>query len=92
MIRLDPGNDLWREVLLALSRVSDLTAVERLEPATRFADLGLSSLDLLTFAFELEDRFDVNLAEMLPERSLATLGDAHRLVSDLVAAAGSRGA
>lgn len=92
MARLDPGVDLWSEITAALARAASLPGGVPLERGTPFDDLGIGSLDLLTFAFELEEKLDVNLAELLSKRSLVTLGDAHDLLLELVVSSGAKGA
>lgn len=71
-------------LLAARLRKVKPTLPDNLPSDVPFADLGLSSLEVLTFLFELEDEFDVTV-NVQEEIHVRTLGDACGLAQRLLA-------
>lgn len=59
---------------------------DRLEPGTKLMDAGLDSLDVMELAFDIEDRFKVQLPQIGTELISFTYGDLCRLVEKQLAA------
>ena len=59
---------------------------DHLEPGTKLVDAGLDSLDIMELAFDIEDRFKVQLPEIGAELISFTYGDLCRLVEKQIAA------
>ncbi len=59
---------------------------EHLEPGTKLVDAGLDSLDVMELAFDIEDRFKVQLPQIGTELISFTYGDLCRLVEKQLAA------
>ncbi len=53
---------------------------------TKLADAGLDSLDLIEIAFDIEDKFQIQLPQMGSEMLSVTLDDLCRLVEQQLAA------
>ena len=53
---------------------------EHLEASTKLTDAGLDSLDVIELAFDIEDRFKVQLPQIGAELISFTYGDLCRLV------------
>ena len=53
---------------------------DHLEPDTKLMDAGLDSLDVMELAFDIEDRFMVQLPQIGTELISFTYGDLCRLV------------
>ena len=58
---------------------------DHLEPDTKLVDAGLDSLDVMELAFDIEDRFKVQLPQMGTELISFTYGDLCRLVEKQLA-------
>ena len=56
-----------------------------IEPATKLADVGLDSIDVVEMVFEIEDRFQIQLPQNNEEMASATFQDLCRLVQDRIA-------
>jgi len=68
-------SDVWESIYSAIDSVGNMTQKTELTEATRIKDdLGVSSLDMISMLFVLEDKYDINLVKVAPER-LVTLGD-----------------
>jgi len=77
--------DLWDNLLAAVRAVADIPEAATLARETHMRqELGIRSVDLLGIAFELEERYDINIAQAAPEM-MQTLGEAHDLVARLIA-------
>lgn len=65
-----------------VSQYSSVPVEEMTDDMSLREDLGLSSLDLMTFLGELEDTFDV---EIDPDRAaqVNTIGDALKMIDEL---------
>lgn len=65
--------DAVREIVMAETGLS----AERLTPDATLAELDISSLDLASIVFEIEDRFDVEIAidTLTPDLSFSELAD-----------------
>jgi acyl carrier protein len=61
---------------------------DHLEPGTKLMDAGLDSLDVMELAFDIEDRFKVQLPQIGTELISFTYGDLCRLVEKQLAAKG----
>ena len=59
---------------------------DHLEPGTKLMDAGLDSLDVMELAFDIEDRFKVQLPQIGAELISFTYGDLCRLVEKQLAA------
>jgi acyl carrier protein len=59
---------------------------DHLEPGTKLVDAGLDSLDVMELAFDIEDRFKVQLPQIGTELISFTYGDLCRLVEKQLAA------
>ena len=59
---------------------------DHLEPGTKLMDAGLDSLDVMELAFDIEDRFKVQLPQIGTELISFTYGDLCRLVEKQLAA------
>ena len=59
---------------------------DNLEADTKLADAGLDSLDVMELAFDIEDRFKVQLPQVGAEMISFTYGDLCRLVEKQLAA------
>jgi acyl carrier protein len=59
---------------------------EHLEPGTKLVDARLDSLDVMELAFDIEDRFKVQLPQIGTELISFTYGDLCRLVEIQLAA------
>jgi acyl carrier protein len=57
-----------------------------LEPGTKLVDAGLDSLDVMELAFDIEDRFKVQLPQVGAELISFTYGDLYHLVEKQLAA------
>ena len=53
---------------------------DQLEPGTKLVDAGLDSLDIMELAFDIEDKFKVQLPQVGAELISFTYGDLCRLV------------
>ena len=59
---------------------------EHLEASTKLMDAGLDSLDIIELAFDIEDRFQVQLPQIGAELISFTYGDLCHLVEKQLAA------
>lgn len=59
---------------------------DHLEPGTKLMDAGLDSLDVMELAFDIEDRFKVQLPQIGTELISFTYGDLCGLVEKQLAA------
>jgi acyl carrier protein len=59
---------------------------DHLEPGTKLVDAGLDSLDVMELAFDIEDRFKVQLPQVGAELISFTYGDLCNLVVKQLAA------
>ena len=59
---------------------------DHLEPGTKLVDAGLDRLDVMELAFDIEDRFKVQLPQIGTELISFTYGDLCRLVEKQLAA------
>jgi acyl carrier protein len=59
---------------------------DHLEPGTKLMDAGLDSLDVMELAFDIEDKFKVQLPQIGTELISFTYGDLCRLVEKQLAA------
>ena len=59
---------------------------DHLEPGTKLVDAGLDSLDVMELAFDIEDKFKVQLPQIGTELVSFTYGDLCRLVEKQLAA------
>jgi acyl carrier protein len=59
---------------------------DHLEPGTKLVDAGLDSLDVMELAFDIEDRFKVQLPQVGAELISFTYGDLCNLVEKQLAA------
>jgi acyl carrier protein len=59
---------------------------------TRLADAGLDSLDVIEIAFDIEDKFRIQLPRLSAESTSATYGDLCRAVDDQLASTMAAGA
>jgi acyl carrier protein len=57
--------------------------------STKLADAGLDSLDVIEIAFDIEDKFNIQLPQMGSEMLSVTLGDLCRLVEKELQAKGN---
>lgn len=59
---------------------------EDIEAGTKLADAGLDSLDVIEIAFDIEDKFKIQLPQIQGEMVSFTYGDLCRLVEQQLAA------
>ena len=71
------------QIYKILADLKDVSGIA-LSPTTTFASLALSSLDVLTLAFELEDRYDISIRDAYLD-DFRTIGEASTTVRTLLA-------
>ena len=59
---------------------------DHLELGTKLTDAGLDSLDIIEIAFDIEDKFKIQLPQIAGEMVTFTYGDLCRLVEQQLAA------
>ena len=69
-----------------LQAIVEKKVKNHLEPDTKLVDAGLDSLDVMELAFDIEDRFKVQLPQIGTELISFTYGDLCRLVEKQLAA------
>jgi acyl carrier protein len=83
-----PRDEVWEALLDAIAAsitLPDGISLADLTPETTLDDLGLTSLDVVNVVFELEERFDCNFLDAVPERA-GTLGATYRLLEGVLVA------
>lgn len=78
-------------VAAAIRKVKPSLALTDFDAGTRFNDLEISSLELITIIFEIEDFFDVQIVDRNLD-DLHSYGEACKLVGRLLAARSASGA
>jgi acyl carrier protein len=69
----------------AVRKVKPSLAATPLEAKTRFEDLGISSMELITIIFEIEDFFDIQIVDRNLD-GFETYGESCKIVGRLLAA------
>ncbi len=77
--------DKIEEFKLIVAQYSKVSAGDMTEDMTFREDLGLTSLDFMTFLGELEDTFDIEL-DLDSAVHISTLGEAFEMLEELVEA------
>ena len=77
--------DKIEEFKLIVAQYSKVSAGDMTEDMTFREDLGLTSLDFMTFLGELEDTFDIEL-DLDSAVHISTLGEAFEMIEELVEA------
>ena len=77
--------DKIEEFKLIVAQYSKVSARDMTEDMTFREDLGLTSLDFMTFLGELEDTFDIEL-DLDSAVHISTLGEAFEMLEELVEA------
>lgn len=77
--------DKIEEFKLIVAQYSKVSARDMTEDMTFREDLGLTSLDFMTFLGELEDTFDIEL-DLDSAVHISTLGEAFDMLEELVEA------
>ena len=77
--------DKIEEFKLIVAQYSKVSAGDMTEDMTFREDLGLTSLDFMTFLGELEDTFDIEL-DLDSAVHISTLGEAFEMLEELVVA------
>ena len=62
-MELYTASSVEEEIYAAIRAVKPSLQTVALTPATRFYEIGLSSMDRLTSVFEMEERFGVSIAD-----------------------------
>lgn len=76
-------NEIEEQIYTAVKKVKNID-VRGLAPETRFDSLGITSLELITIIFELEDAYNITIVAAELD-DFKTLGEAKNLVAGLVA-------
>jgi acyl carrier protein len=71
----DPARDRLVEQILDVFAREARIERSRLRLDVRASDLGVASLDLALALFELEDQFDIELPDTLPDAAPPTVGE-----------------
>lgn len=66
--------------------VKKLTPEAQIDSSTKLADAGLDSLDVVEIAFDVEDKFRIQLPPLASQMGEVTFQDLQRLVEEQLAA------
>src|SRR6266403_560645 len=80
------SRDQTMDVERELQAIVGKKVKNHLEPDTKLVDAGLDSLDVMELAFDIEDRFKVQLPQIGTELISFTYGDLCHLVEKQLAA------
>ena len=79
-----PGHlDIEAKIYRAIRTVKPSLDVVPLTPDTRFDNLGLTSLDLITVVFEIEDAYGISIVEKRLD-TFRTVAEAREVVARLL--------
>ena len=86
--RTDPDrtSEIEHAIIAAIRKVKDVGDLP-LGPETSFRDLGITSLEVVTLAFELEDAFGIVIKDQYMD-DFRTVAEARDTVLELLAAGG----
>ena len=78
------GMDIEQELRAIVKK--KLTSGTEIDSSTKLADAGLDSLDVVEIAFDVEDKFRIQLPPLASQVTEVTFQDLQRLVEEQLAA------